>query len=146
MKDNAAWVVGLSIMIVVLGVGSIFTINMQKSSTSSNSIYFSEKTYDWQNNGKEKRYITQLLEGDVDTMVKGTVKTDTDCEADEAGISRCHNQIELENKKTVTVINIHNMQNFSCFSPGDEIEIQPLAEGWVTTVKTKGASVHETAK
>lgn len=144
MRKKTVWAVGsLFIIIVVLGVGSIFT---NRSSNNSNSFSFDEKTYDWQNNGKEKRYITQLLEGNVDTLLKGTVKTDTDCEADETGISRCHNQIELENKKTVTVINIHNMQNFSCFSPGDEIEIQPLAEGWVTTVKTKGASVHETAK
>ena len=127
-------------IIVVLGVGSIFTYKFIGSSSSSP---FNEETYDWQNNGKEKRYITQLLEGNVDTLLKGTVKTDTDCEADETGISRCHNQIELENKKIVTVINIHNMQNFACFSPGDEVEIQPLTEGWVTTLKTKGASVHE---
>jgi len=140
MKKKAAWAVGAFLIIVVLGVGSIFTYKFICSSSSSP---FNEETYDWQNNGKEKRYITQLLEGNVDTLLKGTVKTDTDCEADETGISRCHNQIELENKKIVTVINIHNMQNFACFSPGDEVEIQPLTEGWVTTLKTKGASVHE---
>ncbi|MGG1445421.1 hypothetical protein ABE354_25900 [Brevibacillus laterosporus] len=91
---------------------------------------------DWQQNGKENLYITKLLEGELASEGTGVIQTDTDCEADEKRISQCHNQIELDNGKTITVITIHNMRNYACFNPGEKVKIIPSEDGkWMTLSK-----------
>ncbi|MCR8982524.1 hypothetical protein [Brevibacillus laterosporus] len=91
---------------------------------------------DWQQNGKENLYTTKLLEGELASESSGVIKTDTDCEADERRISQCHNQIELDNGQTITVINIHNMRNYACFNPGEKVKIIPSEDGkWMTLSK-----------
>ncbi|MDD9148587.1 hypothetical protein OYT88_08505 [Sporolactobacillus sp. CQH2019] len=92
----------------------------------------------WQNNGQNNEYVTQLYKGSpVTKTIKGTVKTDTDCKPDQRGISRCHNQIQLQNNSKITVITIHNMQHFKCFSPGNKVSVGSLNDKWVKISKLK---------
>lgn len=90
-----------------------------------------EKGLDLQENGARGTYIVNLLSGSIEGKVEGTVLTDTDCEADEEGISRCHNEIELDDQKKVTIANPHNMQNNRCLSPGEKIRLSKNEEGKV---------------
>lgn len=141
MNKKLLWVsISMVVILLVIISGSIYW--SQETQTITSLETFEEDTFDWKKNGNENQYITQLLDGRIEVAVSGTVITDTDCEADDEGISRCHNQIELDNNNTVTIINIHNMQNFPCFSPGEKVEIQPLTAGWVKTIKTSISDVH----
>ncbi|WP_188207271.1 hypothetical protein [Alkalibacillus aidingensis] len=96
-----------------------------------------EEGLDLQENGADGTYVVNLLEGSFEGEVKGTVLSDTDCEADEEGISRCHNEIELENQKELKIKNPHNMQNNRCLSPGETIHLSKNQEGKIVVQLTE---------
>ena len=108
------------------------------SSSRGNAVVLSnEPDLDWQQNGKNNEYVTYLLEGSLRVKAAaGTVLSDANCEADEQGISRCHNEIALSDTQKITVVNVHNMNNYACLAPGDAVNIEPYAEGWLKVTKT----------
>jgi hypothetical protein len=55
----------------------------------------------------------------------GTVLTDTNCEPDFSGISHCRNELRLDGGRKITVRHDHDMQRYSCLSPGEKVEILP---------------------
>lgn len=90
-----------------------------------------ESGLDLQANGANGIYVVNLLSGNFEGEVEGKVLTDTDCEADAKGISRCHNEIELDNQNKVTIVNPHNMQKNRCLSPDDTVRLFKNEEGKV---------------
>ena len=88
----------------------------------------------WQENGRDGRYLLQVLQGSAlkaAEPVTGTVKNDTDCDADAAGLSHCHNTIELANGTRITVINTHNMHRNRCLGDGDLISLTGINGSWI---------------
>ena len=87
----------------------------------------------WQENGRDGRYLLQVLQGSAPKAgepVTGTVKSDTDCDADAAGVSHCHNIIELANGTRITVINTHNMHRNRCLGAGDLVSLTGISGPW----------------
>jgi len=88
----------------------------------------------WQENGRDGRYLLQVLQGSAlkaAVPVTGTVKNDTDCDADAEGLSHCHNTIELANGTRITVINTHNMHRNRCLGDGDLISLTGISGSWI---------------
>lgn len=90
-----------------------------------------EKGLDLQENGADGIYVVNLISGSIEGEVEGTVLTDTDCAADDEGISRCNNEIELDDQEEVTLVKPHNMQNYRCLSPGEKVLLSRNEEGKV---------------
>ncbi|MFA1822169.1 hypothetical protein ACDX78_18630 [Virgibacillus oceani] len=90
-----------------------------------------EKGLDLHENGANGTYVVNLLSGNFKGEVEGTVLTDTDCVADDEGISRCNNEIELDDQEKVTLIKPHNMQNYRCLSPGEKVLLSRNEKGKV---------------
>ncbi|MEX0675338.1 MAG: hypothetical protein WD067_11230 [Gaiellaceae bacterium] len=67
-----------------------------------------------------------LLEGRMPRVATtAVVLTDTDCTPDFAGISHCRNELRLADGSTIAVRHHHDMQRYSCLSPGEKIRIVP---------------------
>ena len=146
MKTSVKWI-GVSLISIVVILVLVISYKFQKNEplevqelqpkTINSQVeerFGLEK--DWQQNGKENSYTTRLLEGELTSESTGVIQTDTDCEADEKGISQCHNRIQLDNEQTITVINIHNMMNYECFNPEEKVKIVPSEDGqWMTLSK-----------
>ncbi|WP_163970454.1 hypothetical protein [Oceanobacillus halotolerans] len=90
-----------------------------------------EEGLNLQENGADGTYVVNLIAGAFDGDVEGVVLSDTDCEADEEGISRCHNDIELEDE-TISIVNPHNMQKNRCLRPGETVRLAKNEDGKVT--------------
>lgn len=146
MKKSVIWI-GASLVSIVVIFVVINAVNFQtdepaevqrlQSATPASQVeeqFGLEK--DWQKNGADNLYRTRLLEGELASERTGVILTDTDCEADAQGISQCHNKIELDPNHTITVMNIHNMMNYECFSPGEKVKIVPSEDGeWMILSK-----------
>ena len=88
----------------------------------------------WQENGRDGRYLLQVIDGGLPRNAKrvvGTVLSDTDCDPDAEGLSHCHNEIQLPGGKKLTVIDSHNMHNYRCLGDGDRIALSRLGNTWV---------------
>ena len=88
----------------------------------------------WQDNGREGRYLLQIIEGKplkAAQRIFGIVTTDTDCDADAQGLSHCHNVIKLANGEQLTVIDTHNMHRNRCLGPGDQMTLTAVGGSWV---------------
>jgi|SRR5690625_1503086 len=90
-----------------------------------------EEGLDLQVNGANGIYQVNLLTGSFEGEVEGIVRSDTDCKADKEGVSRCHNEIELDNQKKVTIANPHNMRKNRCLKPGEKVRLTISDEGKV---------------
>jgi len=129
--------IAMSAIIIAVSIWKLDTPGDVKPAPSSPPPLVNEPELDWQQNGNNNENITQLLEGKLEnTSASGTVLSDANCEADEQGISRCHNEIELSDQQKITVINVHNMNNYACLGPGDSVSIEPYSEGWLKVIKT----------
>lgn|SRR5690625_958911 len=95
-----------------------------------------EKGLDLQANGANGIYEVNLLSGTFEGEVAGIVRSDTDCKADKEGVSRCHNEIELDNQKKVTIVNPHNMRKNRCLKRGEKVHLTISDEGRVTVELT----------
>ncbi|WP_232697376.1 hypothetical protein [Brevibacillus daliensis] len=147
MNKSVIWISASILTLAVVMIAFIYSFNVQKEEATDSKEPKPEVTTiqveerfgvekDWQQNGKENQYLTKLLEGELASESIGVIQSDTDCEADEMGISQCHNEIELENKQTITIINIHNMMNYVCFYPGEKVKIIPSEDGqWMQVSK-----------
>ena len=88
----------------------------------------------WFDNGKGGEHVLQIAKGSpspVGVRLIGTVQTDTDCDPDAQGLNHCHNDIALENGKTISVIHNHAMHRYPCLEPGQRLLITRLNENWV---------------
>ena len=88
----------------------------------------------WQDNGRDGRYLLQVLQGSAlkaGKRVTGTVKSDTDCDIDAEGLSHCHNVIELANGTRITVIDTHNMHRYRCLGDGDRLSLTGISGTWI---------------
>jgi len=88
----------------------------------------------WQENGRDGRYLLQVIGGSLPRngkSVVGTVISDTDCDPDAEGLSHCHNEILLPGGKKLTVIDSHNMHRNRCLGGGDRIELSSFGNTWV---------------
>lgn len=88
----------------------------------------------WRDNGRDGRYVLQIAQGpalDAGEPVAGIVSSDTDCEADDRGLSHCGNTLELPGGARVVVIDTHQMSRYRCLSPGDRISLSAISPGWV---------------
>src|SRR5919106_6193515 len=67
-----------------------------------------------------------LLEGRMPTAATtAVVLTDEDCAPDFAGISHCRNELRLANGTRIAVRHHHDMQRYSCLSPGEKVRVVP---------------------
>ncbi len=88
----------------------------------------------WQENGRDGRYLLQVLQGSAlkaGKRVSGSVKSDTDCDIDAEGLSHCHNIIELANGTRITVIDTHNMHRYRCLAEGDRLSLTGIGGTWI---------------
>jgi len=88
----------------------------------------------WQENGRDGRYLLQVLQGSAlkaGKRIAGTVKTDTDCDIDAEGPSHCHNIIGLEGGSRITVIDTHNMHRYRCLGAGDKLSLIGISKSWI---------------
>lgn len=90
-----------------------------------------EQRLDLQKNGVNGIYVVNLLSGSFEGEVKGKVLSDSNCTPDEEGISRCHNEIELDNQQKITVVTPHNMTKNRCLRPGEPVGLSKNKEGKV---------------
>lgn len=139
--NKKSLIAGGLLILVLLGMGAtIWMLDVTKEVppvAATPAVLSNEPDLDWQQNGKNNEYITYLLEGNLRVKTAaGTVLSDANCEADEQGISRCHNEIALSDTQKITVVNVHNMNNYACLAPGDTVNIEPYSEGWLKVTKT----------
>ena len=67
-----------------------------------------------------------LLRGRMpSSAMTAVVLTDEDCAPDFAGISHCRNALRLADGSTITVRHHHDMQHYSCLTPGEKIRLVP---------------------
>jgi hypothetical protein len=55
--------------------------------------------------------------------VQGTVATDTNCEADAAGISHCFNDVTLSDGSVLHLRHNHPMMGVRCLTPGETVMV-----------------------
>ena len=88
----------------------------------------------WHENGRDGRYLLQVIQGrapNAGKTVVGTVTSDTDCDADAEGLSHCHNTIDLAGGGKITVIDTHQMHSYRCLGAGDKISLTGVDRGWI---------------
>jgi hypothetical protein len=57
----------------------------------------------------------------------GEVLTDTECAPDAKSISRCRNEVRLQNGETVVLRHPHRMAEVPCLAPGETVRLLPTA-------------------
>lgn len=117
---------------LMLSATVLYSYNAQ--ATGSQPIPRGVPMKSWQENGRDGRYVLQLIEGQFPKngkRVVGTVVSDTDCDPDPDGLSHCHNEIQLPGGKKITVIDSHNMHKYRCLAGGDRIELGRMGDAWV---------------
>ena len=119
--------------ILVLSAASLYSYKVN-AGTDQPPIPRGVAMKSWQENGRDGRYLLQVLQGSAlkaGERVTGTVKSDTDCDIDAEGLSHCHNIIELANGTRITVINTHNMHRNRCLGDGDLISLTGISGSWI---------------
>jgi len=119
--------------IVVLSAASVYSYEAQ-AGTDQPPIPRGVAMKSWQENGRDGRYLLQVLHGralKAGKRVTGTVKSDTDCDIDAEGLSHCHNIIELANGTRITVIDTHNMHRYRCLGEGDRLSLTGIGKSWI---------------
>ena len=62
------------------------------------------------------------------TPVQATVLTDTECQADARGISRCLNRLRLPDGSELEVRHPHDMAKVPCLAPGEHVRLLPALD------------------
>mgnify|MGYP000879410318 CR=1 FL=1 len=134
--------------ITILGIALILAscqskTKNQENTVSQKDIGLSEKQVESkinvQQNGKNNQYAVNLTSGELTTKTTGKVLTDTDCAADNKGVSRCKSNIRLANGKVIKVISPHNMEYYRCFNIGEKVNVIPGKDGQ-TYIQVKTSS------
>jgi hypothetical protein len=119
--------------VLVLSAAFVYSYRAQ-AATGAQPIPDGVPMKSWQDNGRDGRYLLQVIKGELPKVlksVKGTVTSDTDCDADAQGLSHCHNTIKLANGSEITVIDSHNMHRYRCLGSGDRISLTLVGKSWV---------------
>ncbi|MBE0618993.1 MAG: hypothetical protein IH605_00195 [Burkholderiales bacterium] len=117
----------------VLSAAALYTYKVQAASPQP-PIPRGVAMKSWQENGRDGRYLLQVIKGNAPKTGKpviGIVTTDTDCDADADGLSHCHNTIKLANGSEITVIDSHNMHINRCLGAGDRLSLTGIDKTWV---------------
>ncbi len=123
------WLPGM----LVLSAAAVYSYQVQAVS-SQPPIPRGVAMKSWQENGRDGRYLLQVIKGGVAKTRKpvvGTVTSDTDCDADAEGLSHCHNTIKLPNGSEITVIDTHNMHQNRCLGAGDKLTLTAVSGPWI---------------
>lgn len=119
--------------VFVLSAASVYSYNLY-AATEQPPIPRGVAMKSWQENGRDGRYLLQLVKGSVPKAGKpitGTVTSDTDCDIDAEGLSHCHNTIKLPNGSEITVIDSHNMHRYRCLGEGDRLSLTGVSGSWI---------------
>ncbi len=117
----------------VLSAASLYSYNVN-AGTDQPPIPRGVTMKSWQENGRDGRYLLQVLQGSAlkaGKRASGTVKSDTDCDIDAKGLSHCHNIVELANGTRITVIDTHNMHRYRCLGEGDRLSLTGVSGSWI---------------
>lgn len=123
----------LLLSVFMLSAAAVYTYQAQAAGMQE-PIPRSVAMKSWQENGRDGRYLLQVIKGKAPKSAKpviGTVTSDTDCDADADGLSHCHNTIKLPNGKEFTVIDTHNMHQNRCLGAGDKLSLSAVSGRWV---------------
>lgn len=72
--------------------------------------------------------MTDLLAGELPTgAVQAIVRTDSNCQPDEQGVSHCFNQLDF-GTTTVVVQHHHDMRVVPCLTPGEVVNVMRVAD------------------
>lgn len=74
----------------------------------------------------ERRLSAMLEQGTMPlrpTMAE--VMTDTDCAPDSRMISRCRNEVQLGDGRTIVLRHPHDMRTIPCLAPGEQVLLVP---------------------
>lgn len=75
----------------------------------------------------ERRLSAMLEAGELPAEpTMATVVTDTDCVPDEEMVSRCRNELQLEDGRTIVLRHPHDMRDVPCLAPGEQVRLLPL--------------------
>lgn len=88
----------------------------------------------WAENGKNGENLLRVVEGTFPTSggpIFGVVKTDTNCEPDEAGLSHCSNRIALATGGEIEVVHNHAMMTYECLAPDQKVTLTKLDANWI---------------
>lgn len=124
---------GVLLGVLALGAAAAFAGALQPQGQPP-PIPFGVAMKSWQDNGRDGRYVLQLVKGQAPergTSASGTVMSDTDCDADAQGLSHCNNIIRLADGSQVTVIDTHNMHRYRCLGAGDRLTLTTLGDTWI---------------
>jgi len=119
--------------VFVLGAAAVYSYQAQAESVQP-PIPRGVPMKSWQENGRDGRYLLQVIKGDAPKTRKtviGTVTSDTDCDADAEGLSHCHNTIKMPNGSEITVIDTHNMHQNRCLGAGDKLSLTGVSGPWI---------------
>ena len=119
--------------VFVLGAAAVYSYQAQAASVQP-PIPRGVAMKSWQENGRDGRYLLQVIKGDAPKTRKpviGTVTSDTDCDADAEGLSHCHNTIKMPNGSEITVIDTHNMHQNRCLGAGDKLSLTGVSGPWI---------------
>ena len=120
-------------VMLVLGAASVHSYTAQAANEQPR-IPRGVAMKSWHDNGRDGRYLLQLVQGSFPKAGKpviGTVTSDTDCDADAEGLSHCRNTIKLPNGSEVTVIDTHEMHRYRCLGAGDQISLNRISGTWI---------------
>lgn len=72
--------------------------------------------------------MTSLVTGQLPNgAMRATVRSDSNCQPDQEGVSHCLNQLEI-GSTTVMVRHHHTMSEVPCLTPGETVNILSLAQ------------------
>ena len=76
----------------------------------------------------EKLLMTSLFSGQLPSgATRATVRTDSNCQPDQEGVSHCLNELAI-GSATVVVRHHHKMSEVSCLTPGETVTILSLEQ------------------
>ncbi|QSO52854.1 hypothetical protein JZ785_02685 [Alicyclobacillus curvatus] len=123
---------------IIIGFAEVLhhpsSVTTVSKGSNTPTVGFNPTQFNWQENGAGGQRYVQVIQGSLTANVGGIVKTDTDCTADSAGLSHCHNVIALDNQSQITVIDTHNMSKNPCLNPGERVNLQPVSQSFAKLV------------
>lgn len=122
-------------ILAIAAVGGIAVAAFfQQSASAESAIPPGANFTSWADNGVGGQNVLKLVSGALPAdaaTTSGVVETDTNCEADAAGLSHCHNVIALANGGRIDTVHTHAMMTYPCLVPGDKVTVSKLDADWI---------------
>ncbi len=134
--NRSAYLIGVGLAVVILGIGAMtrHPVTPQAKGVVLTNPSTPFGYLDWQTNGLHQPRLVEVIQGHISGAMTGVVKTDTDCAANNTGLSHCHDIILLANQKRITVIYTHNMNLVKCLAPNQTVTVKPVNLHWAKIV------------